>query len=318
MKKKLIAILLFICVLLAFSMPSIADVGNNVDYGGGGGYSGGGYSGGSYNYGGGSSSDDDFGVGDVVVIIVVILFFGGGTFVKIVLNSKNKDDNTYSSAAGVPKNHTPEILNTIHQIDPNFSEEKFIGWTKEVFITLQNAWTERDWSKIRPFEKEELYRQHEQQLKEYINNGTINIIERINIKQAYMHLYQRDAQYEYLVVYMETRMNDYVIDEKTRAVVKGDRNIEHHLNYQLTFMRKTGVKTNPARSNNSTVSCPHCGAPVTVTSAGKCEYCDFIITTGNHDWVLSDLSLVRGNTSIDERGVVIEELNNSDKINKEK
>ena len=59
MKKKLIAILLFICVLLAFSMPSIADVGNNVDYGGGGGYSGGGYSGGSYNYGGGSSSDDD-------------------------------------------------------------------------------------------------------------------------------------------------------------------------------------------------------------------------------------------------------------------
>ena len=128
-----------------------------------------------------------------------------------------------------------------------------------------------------------------------------------------MHLYQRDAQYEYLVVYMETRMNDYVIDEKTRAVVKGDRNIEHYLNYQLTFMRKTGVKTNPARSNNSTVSCPHCGAPVTVTSAGKCEYCDFIITTGNHDWVLSDLSLVRGNTSIDERGVVIENLNNSDK-----
>ena len=307
MKKKLIAILLFVCVLLAFSMPSIADVGNNVDYGGGGGYSGG-----SYDYGGGSSSDDDLGLDDVVIIIVVILFFGGGMFVKIILNSKDKGNNTYTSAS-VPRNHTPEILNAIHQIDPNFSEEKFIGWTKEVFITLQNAWTERDWSKIRPFEKEELYRQHEQQLKEYINNGTINIIERINIKQAYMHLYQRDAQYEYLVVYMETRMNDYIIDEKTRAVVKGNRNIEHHLNYQLTFMRKTGVKTNPARSNNSTVSCPHCGAPVTVTSAGKCEYCDFIITTGNHDWVLSDLSLVRSDTSIDERGVVIQDSNNSDK-----
>lgn len=311
MKKKLLAILIFICVLFVFSMPTIADVGNHVDYGGGGGgYSGGGYSGGSYNHSS-SSSDDEFDADDIIFAIIALLLVGGGLFIKISVNSKNNGNSTYNAPPRVPRNHSPEILNAIHQIDPNFSEEKFIGWTKEVFITLQNAWTERDWSKIRPFEKEELYRQHEQQLKEYINNGTINIIERINIKQAYMHLYERDAQYEYLVVYMETRMNDYVIDEKTRAVVKGDKNIEHHLNYQLTFMRKTGVKTNPARSNKSTVSCPHCGAPVTITSAGKCEYCDFIITTGEHDWVLSDLSLVRSDTSIDERGVVINDANNS-------
>lgn len=313
MKKKLIAILLLICVFFAFGMPTIADVGNNVDYGGGGGgsYD---YGGGSYDYGGGStssSSDDDLDAFDIVIGIIIIIVIGGGVVIKNSAGSKGKGRNTYNSASRIPRDHSPEILNAIHNIDPNFSEEKFIGWTKEVFITLQNAWTERDWSKIRPFEKEELYRQHEQQLREYINNGTINVIERINIKQAYMHLYERDAQYEYLVVYMETRMNDYVIDEKTRAVVKGDKNIEHHLNYQLTFMRKTGVKTNPARSNNSTVSCPHCGAPVTITSAGKCEYCDFIITTGEHDWVLSDLSLVRPDTSIDERGVVINDSNNS-------
>lgn len=313
MKKKLLAILIFICVFFAFSMPTIADVGNHVDYGGGGGgYSGGGYSGGSYHRSGSSSSDDDLDAVDIIIGIVIMAILGGGVIVKMSFGSKSKGNNTYNSAPRVPRNHSPEILNAIHNIDPNFSEEKFIAWTKEVFITLQNAWTERDWSRIRPFEKEELYRQHEQQLKEYINNGTINIIERINIKQAYMHLYERDAQYEYLVVYMETRMNDYVIDEKTRAVVKGDKNIEHHLNYQLTFMRKTGVKTNPARSNKSTVSCPHCGAPVTITSAGKCEYCDFIITTGEHDWVLSDLSLVRSDTSIDERGVVINDVNNSD------
>lgn len=314
MKKKLIAILLLICVFFAFGMPTIADVGNNVDYGGGGGDYGGYSGGGNYDYGGGSSSssDDDLDAVDVVIGIIIIIVIGAGVIVKNAGKSNGKVSNTYKSAPRVPRDHSPEILNAIHNIDPNFSEEKFIGWTKEVFITLQNAWTERDWSKIRPFEKEELYRQHEQQLKEYINNGTINVIERINIKQAYMHLYERDAQYEYLVVYMETRMNDYVIDEKTREVVKGDKNIEHHLNYQLTFMRKTGVKTNPARSNNSTVSCPHCGAPVTITSAGKCEYCDFIITTGEHDWVLSDLSLVRSDTSIDERGVVINDTNNSD------
>ena len=35
--------------------------------------------------------------------------------------------------------------------------------------------------------------------------------------------------------------------------------------------------------------CPNCGAPTQVTIAGKCDYCGSIITTGEHDWVLSGL-----------------------------
>lgn len=46
-------------------------------------------------------------------------------------------------------------------------------------------------------------------------------------------------------------------------------------------MRKVGVLTDPVKSGKSTVACPHCGAPTSVTSSGKCEYCGFIITTGN-------------------------------------
>ena len=36
-------------------------------------------------------------------------------------------------------------------------------------------------------------------------------------------------------------------------------------------------------------NCPNCGAPTEITSSGKCEYCKSIITTGDHDWVLSDI-----------------------------
>ena len=34
-----------------------------------------------------------------------------------------------------------------------------------MFITLQNAWSERDFEKVRPFEKEELYKQHTELIK---------------------------------------------------------------------------------------------------------------------------------------------------------
>lgn len=70
---------------------------------------------------------------------------------------------------------------------------------------------------------------HEAQLREYVRLGRINVVERINVNQAYLHLYRRDAQYEYLTIYMAVRMGDYIIDEKTREVLKGDPNREYDM-----------------------------------------------------------------------------------------
>lgn len=310
------AILLFIMTLIIVSvffvlatdaLPLPLDVGNNTDYSGGsdwGGSSDYGSSGwdSSYSGSGGNYDSDNGGFGLAIGIVIVVII--------IIVFSKKKAGQLNKSTGGsslsvIPADNTRRIIDALLPIDPYFNADKFIAWTKEVFITLQEAWTARDWSKIRPFEKEELYAQHQKQLQEYINNGTINVIERINVGQTYLQFYQRDPNYEIMKVYMQVRMNDYVIDEKTRAVVKGNANTEYHMAYLLTFIRKTGVKTDPVKSNASTVSCPFCGAPVSITSAGKCEYCDHIITTGEHDWVLSNLESIRGNTLIDNRGVVI-------------
>ncbi len=292
---------------------SPVDVGNTNDYdtGGGGDWGGDtdwGTDWGSNDYS--SSSGGDSSPGEIMIALVVVAIV---IFIA-ARGNKRKGTSPSSSAparpAHTPGNHEAEIVPAIQAIDPNFSRDAFINWGNEVFITLQQAWTERDWAKIRPFEKEELFRQHEMQLQEYINTGRINVIGRVNVRQAYLHRYQRDAQYEYLTVYMETRMTDYIIDEKTKNVVKGDPNRDYFLNYLLTYTRKTGVQTDPAKSNHSTVSCPHCGAPVSVTSAGRCEYCDFIITTGEHDWVLSSLDGVKPNTVLDERGVILMDQQN--------
>ena len=59
-------------------------------------------------------------------------------------------------------------------------------------------------------------------------------------------------------------------------------------------MRKAGVKTKEGTADTNTTNCPNCGAPTKITSSGKCEYCGSIITTGEHDWVLSGLEGTRG------------------------
>ena len=181
------------------------------------------------------------------------------------------------------------IAAQIQAIDPPVSADKFNAWVREVFLKLQQAWTDRDWKKIRPFESEELFAQHNQQLDEYIRNNKINVIEKIGIKSCKLISFTDDGDKEVVKVNLSAVMRDYVIDATSRKVLESDPNKDWYMNYILTFNRKKGVKTQEGLSNMSTTNCPNCGAPTQITSAGQCEYCGSVITTGEHDWVLSDL-----------------------------
>lgn len=181
------------------------------------------------------------------------------------------------------------VSKQIAVIDPAFSEEAFLGWAREVFIKIQQAWSTRDWKVIRPFESNELFSQHSAQLQEYINNNKINIIEKVSIKTCCLRSFKQDGDKEVVTVYLQAVMRDYVIDATTRNVLESDPNTDWNMKYNMTFIRKAGVKTCVGTSNKSTTNCPNCGAPTQITSAGQCEYCDSVITTGDHDWVLSDI-----------------------------
>ena len=84
-------------------------------------------------------------------------------------------------------------------------------------------------------------------------------------------------------------MRDYVIEDSSKKVIQGNPDVDMHMTYRLTFIRKAGVKTKEGTNSKSTTNCPNCGAPTKVTSSGQCEYCGSVITTGEHDWVLSNL-----------------------------
>ena len=204
----------------------------------------------------------------------------------------------------VVKDHTSEIITAIKKIDPQFAIGKFISWVNEVFLTLQYAWSARDWEKVRPFEKEELYKQHEMQIRQYIDNNRINVLQDITVEQAYLQKYVRDKDYEYLTVFIHAKMIDYIKDEKTGKVLKGSLTETYNPKYLYTFMRKTGVLTG-ASSNRSTKNCPNCGAEIRITSAGKCGHCNSVITTGEFDWVLSNIDGVKPQTIIDDSAVII-------------
>lgn len=285
-RKYLPFILAFLVILCC--IPAIADVGNNNRYSSGGG-----------DFGGG---DFDIGLligwlinlfiespvlGLIVVVILIIVYRvmkKKGTDTSYINQTVNRQ-----AESEVTPDFTAAVAAEIQALDPNFSSDKFIGFAREVFMKIQEAWTTKDWKPIRPFESENLFNQHKQQLDEYIRLGKTNVIEKIGIKHCSIHEFRQDGDKEVLVVWLNAIMRDYVIDDATKNVLESDPNRDWFMKYEMVFNRKAGVKTDPTRKGNSVTNCPNCGAPTEITSSGQCSYCGSVVTNGEHDWVLTDI-----------------------------
>lgn len=257
-----------------------------------------------YNSGGGEGFGGDFDIGmligwlinlfiespvlGLIVVVIIIIVF------RIMKKQSNDPVNINKSVNQQAENDvvmdlSPMVAGQIRAIDPEFSSDKFIGFAREVFMKIQEAWTSKDWKPIRPFESETLFNQHKQQLDEYIRLGKTNVIEKIGIKHCSLHSFQQDGDKEVLTVWINAIMRDYVIEDASKKVLESDPNRDWYMKYELVFNRKAGVKTDVGKKGNSITNCPNCGAPTEVTSSGQCTYCGSVITNGEHDWVLTDI-----------------------------
>ncbi|MCL1823067.1 MAG: Tim44-like domain-containing protein [Oscillospiraceae bacterium] len=263
------------------------------DSGGAGYYSSGG--------GGGGGDDGEFSAITILIIFVVVIA------AAIVSGFKNKKSGGAGSGGGVrPASYqglnvtlpdrTGQIEGIIKQKDPNFSANDFLSFAKEVYIDIQTAWCKRDMSPVQPVLHDNLFNSTQKQLQAKIEQGVIYHYESIVVNTAYLTSYASDAQFEYATIYLNARMIDWQEDEKTGKILRGDKNTRWDLRYKMKFMRSTGVVTKEEVAGAKGHNCPNCGAPLEISSSGKCAYCNSVVTTGQYSWVLSDFGTVRDDT----------------------
>ena len=220
--KKLFLIIISFVIMLQIHTVSLADVGSFDRYDSGSSSSSSWDSGSSsswsshdYDYGSSSSSsyDSDSDL-DGFTIIGVLVFFA-----IVFIYSYIKAKNSQKSQGNISKTAyaTPEIdvsqshiwADEIKKIDPNFSEEKMLAWAKDLYVKLQNAWTERDWEPMRPFETESLFEQHKSQLQGYIDTNRINIVDRIAVNYATLYKFRQEGDRDILEIALKATKKDY-------------------------------------------------------------------------------------------------------------
>lgn len=305
MKNKIKSCLIILTILIiCFIGVSYADVGNFESYDSDWGSSS------SWDSDWGSSYDYDYDYGSsyygssdvslveliVIIVIIVIIISGRKNNVNLRRNSvqNHRNPNSNINYKNVSAIDSSTVLAKIKQVDQFFNEANFLSWAKNLFVKLQNAWTDRDFEIIRTLETEELFEQHSNQIKRYIENKQINVMDRIAVNFAKLYSFEQDDDKDTLSIILNSSMVDYIIDEESKKVLQGNKTTRRTNTYLMTFIRKKGVVTLESTDEVKTTNCPNCGAPTLITSSGKCEYCASVITTGEHDWVLSNLEPFRG------------------------
>lgn len=292
------------------------DYDSGSDYGGGSDYD----SGNVWDSGSDWDSSDWDGSGDgsvrgdhsIISLIIVVFIYFPIIFVLVWREKKRRRNtsnprqvrNTVHKSTRTLPDRTNEISKVIQEKDPDFTAPDFLSFAKKVYMDIQDAWEKRDLRPVITVLHQNLYQQTEKQIAKKIADGIVNHLERISINTAYLTSFRRDAQYEYLTIYLAASMIDYQIREATGEILYGDRTTRWNMYYKMTFMRFAGTRTRSADEKHRGMVCPNCGAPLKGTSFGQCEYCGNTVTTGEYDWVLSDFGVVKEDT-VDE-GIVID------------
>ena len=290
-------ILVFVLCILLMALPAFAgaDFGGfsgDSDYGGGW-DSGSDWSSSSWDsdYSSGSYYDDDsyvsgidIGISLAVMASIVVL---GLIFDVSEKRKKKKQYGAQGRHQGAQRTPDSRLqpLGDLAVTDPSFDANAMQEKISNLYVQMQNCWTDKNIESLRPYFTDALFTQMERQLNGLKNQGLTNYVDRIAVLGVNLRGFYRQGDKEHLIVELRTRIVDYTVQDSNNKLISGDRNREKFMTYEWDMCRTAGSVTSKEGVMHS-VSCPGCGAPLSINTTAKCPYCGRVVTLDEHDWAL--------------------------------
>ena len=287
-EKRLLFFIALTVSILVISSAAFARAGGGGSYGGsGGGGSGGGGSGAGYIFYlliRLAIHKPLIGVPLLIVVIVLMIKFGKkakGGYETHTINRAGKLKRQQE------QQEMQNALASLKQRDPSFATGKFIQKANKAFIALQNAWSDQDLSKVRQFISDGIDERFSLQIEMQKAEGYRNKMENINIQNTRIVGVYSDSHFDTIHLEITAQADDTDVDLRTGKRIR--KNSSAPFTEYWSFLRKPGVQTLEGKSLVEGF-CPNCGAPIELSDTGKCENCDSVLTSGQYDWVLAEIT----------------------------
>jgi hypothetical protein len=267
--------------------------------GGGGSYHGGGSTGGSFGgshpvytptgptpmgRGGGSLSP----LGALLLLGII------GVVVVVVVVQKSRQKSAalasqYDASAG---RRASVSLGPLQARDPALTEQSIVDHVRPMSDQLRNAWCGGNMQPARPFVSDGVYSRFQVQLALMRQENRRNVMSDAQILFLTIEAVEDAAPLDVVHVRLSAQArdtevpcnaNDAQIQQAlARAPVAPYTEI-------WTLVRSTGAQTKQGDAGVGT-ACPKCGAPLAGGEMLKCRYCGALVCSGEHDWVLAEIT----------------------------
>lgn len=290
-------ILVFVLCILLMALPAFAgadfgDFSGDSDYGGSW-DSGSDWSSSSWDsdYSSGSYYDDDSDVSGIDIGISLAVMAAIVVLSLIIDVSEKRKKKKQYGAQCRPQGaqRTPDSrlqpLGDLAVTDPSFDANAMQEKISNLYVQMQNCWTDKNIESLRPYFTDAFFTQMERQLNGLKSRGLTNHVDRIAVLGVNLRGFYKQGGDEHLIVELRTRIVDYTVQDSDKKLVSGDRNREKFMTYEWDMCRAEGSVTTREGAMQS-VSCPGCGAPLSINTTAKCPYCGRVVTLDEHDWAL--------------------------------
>jgi hypothetical protein len=198
-----------------------------------------------------------------------------------MLTGTNEESGTH-----LPTVFDPDVAARFAELgrrDPAFAWPMFQHRVAMIHGALQMSWSNRDWTKARPFVSDNLFQMLAYWIEAYKRARLRNITEGARIEQIELVRATSDKFFDALTVRLFATSLDYTVADDGGQVVSGSRRAPRRYSEYWTLIRSVATKGPPRLD----AGCPSCGAPLQIEMAGNCVYCRAKVTSGDFDWVLS-------------------------------
>lgn len=168
------------------------------------------------------------------------------------------------------------------RMDPSFTRENVEGRVREIFSTMQRAWSSLDWQQARPFLTDRLWNAQIYWIEAYRQQGLRNMTENARIKNIELVRITYDKWYQSITVRIHASGLDYTIAQNGE-VVGGSKSKERPYTEYWTLVRSTARKN----AGSNAACCVACGAPLPGQMTEKCGHCGALVEASAFDWALS-------------------------------
>lgn len=226
----------------------------------------------SYGSGYSSSSGDYEASGfDVIMTIIIMIII---IIIVIYYNRKT------GGKGGPGSNFTYEEIDTskINEKIKEFNYDEFKDLAFTIYVEVQNGWMNIDFDSLRNLLTDELFNKYKSDLEMLSLKKQKNIMSDYKLNDFKIIDFLETSDNYLITCAMNIELHDYMVDKDNKVIRGNEKNIIVH-DYELTFARG---------KDHDETTCPNCHAKLDDKATKVCPYCNSVIVTSNHDWVLSN------------------------------